>query len=709
MHQKIDFTRWTESGFRVFPVNGKHPHWASLPLIDNKRSWAPFTTRCPSSEELDKWDSSDEHTGVAVLTGEVSGIIALDWDCFNDYPDIVKYIPESPVIRVGKSPKWMRLYKYNPELPSTKIKLRVVNNIQDGIEVLTNGRYFVADGIHPETHKPYFYVSEHLLSVDKNKLPEFPLQNWLQIERLSRQYREGVSSVSSANGGRHDELLTYTGKLISAGVSKREAVKLIHQMDSTFNESYFSTHKNTAPDKMYDSVSKTHKKNLKAKLLKAIPTEVVTESKEHSVTVHVDDGSEPAPSSAAVAKFLSLGMDVSAQGKPIKNEANALKLVRNWTQVLHPDFIWYDEFHKTFFTKGLNNSGPLELWDNKKHLIELLIIIQEELKFHGLTKNVLEDAVFSYGRKRARNEVSDYITALQWDGVPRINTFLHTCFGADDTQYTRYASKNLLIGLLARAMNPGCKLDTMVVLEGKQGKMKSTGLKALAGDAWFTESFQDPTNKDFYVGLQGKLLVEISELESFNKADTTTIKRMLSCSTDRFRAPYGEIAMDWPRHNIFVGTTNDSGYLKDSTGNRRFWPVLTSKVDVDEIAFFRDMYFAEAYSRFKAGESWWQMPEIETLEIQESRMQEDSWQSTIEDYLSRNTHTTVKDVAVSSQLSFKLQDVNKAVENRIAACLRKAGWVPAKPYVNGKQIRAWIKNKDNQDIPTNLDVLKKPQ
>lgn len=694
MHQKIDFTRWTESGFRVFPVNGKHPHWASLPLIDNKPSWSPFQVRPPTEDEIKVWEKSNGYTGVAVLTGAVSGIVALDWDCFNEYPEIIKLIPESPVIRVGRSPKWMRFYKYNPLLPSAKPTLK--ENIEkklDGIELLTDGRYFVADGIHPDTHKPYFYVGDHLLDIDKDKLPEFPLSSWLQIERLSRNYKDSANVTDgNLSAGRHNELLTYTGKLISAGVSKREAVKLIHQMDSTFNESYFSTHKNTAPDKMYDSVSKTHKKNLKAKLLKAIPTEVVTESKEHSVTVHVDDGSEPAPSSAAVAKFLSLGMDVSAQGKPIKNEANALKLVRNWTQVLHPDFIWYDEFHKTFFTKGLNNSGPLELWDNKKHLIELLIIIQEELKFHGLTKNVLEDAVFSYGRKRARNEVSDYITALQWDGVPRINTFLHTCFGADDTQYTRYASKNLLIGLLARAMNPGCKLDTMVVLEGKQGKMKSTGLRTLVGDAWFTESFQDPTHKDFYVGLQGKLLVEISELESFNKADTTTIKRMLSCSTDRFRAPYGEIAMDWPRHNIFVGTTNDSGYLKDSTGNRRFWPVLTSKVDVDEIAFFRDMYFAEAYSRFKAGESWWQMPEIETLEQQESRVQDDSWQEAIEDYLVAHPATTIRDVAIYA-LDFNIQDINRVAENRITACLRRAGFDnrPQWDAIKNKTVRLWKK------------------
>jgi len=231
----------------------------------------------------------------------------------------------------------------------------------------------------------------------------------------------------------------------------------------------------------------------------------------------------------------------------------------------------------------------------------------------------------------------------------------------------------------------------------------------MVGERWFAETDQDPNNQDFYLDLQGKLLVEISELEAFNKAEATTIKRMLSCAVDRFRVPYGDTTQDFPRQNIFIGTTNDSGYLKDTTGNRRFWPIKTGEINLNAIEFYRDMYFAESYARFLKGESWYKMPKAETLAAQEDRLQEDSWQEAIEEYLSRCSHTTVKDVAVSSRLSFNLQDVNRAVENRIGACLRKAGWVPAKPYVNGKQIRAWVKSQDIEDIGGISDVFKKLQ
>jgi len=684
---KIDFTKWTEAGFRVFPLNGKHPHWPSLPLdSDNNPTWLPYTEREPSDDEITTWESTNGYTGVAVLTGKVSGIVALDWDCvLYDYPEIISLVPESPVIRVGKSPKWMRFYKYNPQLPSKKIKLKSTAEIKDGIELLTDGRYFVADGIHPDTKKPYFYVGEHLLNVSVDELPEFPLSTWQAIDRIAEKYRQPTDYVAS--GGRHDTLLTYTGRLIAAGVNEAEAIKSIQTLDDSFPESYFKTHRGTSPEKMYKSVLKTHRRNAKKKtLVEVLPAD----HPQHEVTVHVDDGQEPSIGSAAAAKLLALGVVLSQQGKPIKNEVNALKVVSNWNSELHPDFIWYDEFHRNYFTRGLDNQGKLEPWNSKTHLIELLMLIQDKLKFHGMTKDILKDAVLAYARKRSRNEVQDYIKSLEWDGTPRINKFLIDCFGAEDNQYTRYASKNLLIGLVARVFNQGCKLDTMVVLEGKQGKQKSTGLKTLVGDRWFAESYQDPENKDFYVCLQGKWLVEISELEAFNKADSTTIKRMLSCSTDRFRAPYGDIAMDWPRQNVFVGTTNDAGYLKDTTGNRRFWPISTGTVNVDEIDFFRDMFFAEAYTRFLKGESWWQMPELETLEQQEARVQEDSWQEAIEEYLLRNPVTTIKDIAVIA-LDIKLQDINRNTENRIAACLRRAGWdnKPFKDPFTKKTVRKW--------------------
>lgn len=682
---QIDFAKYIDAGYRIFPVKGKFPHFPSLPFDkDNKPTWLPFTERFPTDSEIESWEKKKGFTGVAILLGKDSGIIGLDYDCFNDYPDILRLIPESPVIRVGKSPKWMRIYKYNSKLPSQKIKLRKVGEVQDGIELLTDGRYFVAEGIHPDTQKPYFYVGEHILNVNKEMLPEFPLANWQKICAIAESYLDnGYKEINHANepAGRHDKLLQLCGKLLSANISDAEIVDALNKADDSFAESYFETHKNT-PEKMLASVKKTHKRNESKK-------NVATVVEEKQLNVVVDTEGIKPPNSKAIMQLIEMGVPINKHGNPVCNDYSINLILEKWNGISR-DFIWYDEFHRCFFTKGLIGDGPLEQWDNKTHLHNLLIRIQSGLGFTNLKKEITKDCVIAYALKNKKNEVKEYIHSLKWDGVKRIDNFLSKCFGADETEYISTASKNLWLGIVARAMNPGCKLDTMIVLEGQQGKYKSTALRKMVGDAWFGECHQSPDNKDFYMTLQGKLLIEIAELESFSKAENTSIKRMLSCQVDRFRAPYGEIAKDWPRQGLFVGTTNEKGYLKDSTGNRRFWPVQTRTINIEEIEKNRDQYFAESYARFCAGEDWYKMPEKETIDAQESRLQEDSWQETINQYLVGRGNTYLKEVALEA-LKFDLKDVNKAIENRIGSCLRRAGfeygfiWEP----ISRRNIRTW--------------------
>lgn len=261
----IDFGRWVEAGYHCFPTQGKHPHIPALPRDENKKAtWLPFKERFPTEEEITRWQKENNYTGVAVLLGKASGIIALDYDCFNNYPKILKYVVDSPIIRVGKSPKWMRIYKYNENLPSEKLLLKKVNSVQDGIELLTEGRYFVADGIHPGTGKPYFYTGEHLLDINKETLPEFPLENWLAIRREASKYDAGSTSAGSseAEGGRHNALVSLAGKLILMGGPETDMVRQLEEKDKTFSESYFKTHKDT-PEKMLKSLLKTDERNKK--------------------------------------------------------------------------------------------------------------------------------------------------------------------------------------------------------------------------------------------------------------------------------------------------------------------------------------------------------------------------------------------------------------------------------------------------------------
>lgn len=242
----------------------------SLPLgSDNTPTWLPFTQREPTLEEIYKWENQNDYTGVAVIAGEVSGIVALDWDCINkEYPEILEIIPESPIVRIGKRPKWMRIFKFNEEFKSlarSKVYLHYdeKTGVRDGIELLSNGRYFVADGEHPETKKPYLYLEEHLLDVDKEDLPEFSLSTWQKIIELSKKYDNKVNvqnKTEIGKGGRHNELLELCGALVAQKIPDRDIVYQLEVLDETFSESYFKTHKNT-PEKMLESVKKTHARN----------------------------------------------------------------------------------------------------------------------------------------------------------------------------------------------------------------------------------------------------------------------------------------------------------------------------------------------------------------------------------------------------------------------------------------------------------------
>ena len=170
--------------------------------------------------------------------------------------------------------------------------------------------------------------------------------------------------------------------------------------------------------------------------------------------------------------------------------------------------------------------------------------------------------------RNRRNCVRDWLESLKWDQVPRIEHFFENHFGADP----RAASANFWISLVARVCRPGCQVDNMVVLEGPQGIRKSSALRVIGGE-WFTEQHESATGKGFFEVLQGKLLVEVSEMDSFSRAEVTKVKQIITCTNDRFRESYGRHAKDHPRQCIFVGTTNRDDWNTDVTGARRFWPI----------------------------------------------------------------------------------------------------------------------------------------
>lgn len=265
-------------------------------------------------------------------------------------------------------------------------------------------------------------------------------------------------------------------------------------------------------------------------------------------------------------------------------------------------------------------------------------------KVYRITGNGKIDAALSlHSNSHAFNDVQDYIKGLigAWDGKPRLDTLFIDYLGAQDTAYNRAVTRKAFTAAVARAMVPGCKYDSMVILTGPQGIGKSTLLDRMSR-GWFNDSIRTFEGKEASELLQGVWLVEVSELDAFRRTDVSRIKQFLSLRADRFRAAYGRNVKELPRSCIFFGTTNNSDFLQDTTGNRRFWPVDTGEIppvksvwkDLDREI---DQVWAEALVRWQAGEPLYLTGELEqqARAKQEEHREASSREGIIREFLSR--------------------------------------------------------------------------
>lgn len=361
-------------------------------------------------------------------------------------------------------------------------------------------------------------------------------------------------------------------------------------------------------------------------------------------------------------------------GLPLANLNNAYKVLESDFRLR--DLVWFDEFLQRLMTTGFGPGLEVREWRDDDD-VRLTLFMQSALGLQKMGVQTVNQAVIALARQRPRNCVLEWLGALPaWDGVDRCGSFFVDVFGAVDTAYARAAAHNFWVAMIARAKRPGCKVDNVVVLEGMQGKKKSSALSLLVSDVWFAEAQEDITSKDFYVGMQGKWLIEISELDAFSRADVATIKRVVTSRVDRYRPPYGRAAVDHPRMSVFVATTNKDDWNKDETGARRFWPIrCAGDIRHDLIIEQRTQLFAEALARFNAGESWWEMPEEETLNEQEKRFQADPWFDRVSSMLGPSRQLSgVTTSELMDDLEIEVARQDRGAEMRVGSILRKLGW-----------------------------------
>lgn len=273
-----------------------------------------------------------------------------------------------------------------------------------------------------------------------------------------------------------------------------------------------------------------------------------------------------------------------------------------------------------------------------------------EDNYHIYAPRKCKDALYAtLSSEKRYHPIKNYLKSLNWDGTNRLDTILIDYLGAEDTPYVRAISRKTFVAAVARIFRPGIKFDTILVLCGEQGIGKSTLFKKM-GQAWYSDSMTiaDMKDKSAAEKLQGIWIMELSELAGIRKVEVETVKSFLSRMDDQYRAPYEIHVSTHPRSSIIVGTTNTTdGFLRDITGNRRFWPVNVSgkghkkpwDINEDEIK----QLWAEAITYYKQGEPLFLEKDIECLakENQRLAMESDPRQGLIDNYLTLSRKTEI--------------------------------------------------------------------
>jgi predicted P-loop ATPase len=313
-------------------------------------------------------------------------------------------------------------------------------------------------------------------------------------------------------------------------------------------------------------------------------------------------------------------------------------------------------------------------------------------------------AVEMVAKENSYNPPKDYLDGLNWDGEARLETLLPKIFGAEPIPFVVAALRCFLIGAVARVYEPGCKMDTMLVLEGPQGIRKSTAVRELFGEANFTDDMPEFGTKDASITAGSAWCIEIAELSAMvsRRKENEVIKAFITRRVDNFRPPYGRRNIKRPRHCVLAGTTNADDWMRDDTGGRRYWPIRCGEIDVELLKTNRDQIWAEARAMYLLGPddggAWWFTDPVlmeEARREQEARSVVDPWERLVLDHVATRRETTCEQILMEG-LSVNKGDLKTADQMRIANILKQAGWRKKRVWNKGN---VWFA-PDSQPLPT---------
>ena len=385
-------------------------------------------------------------------------------------------------------------------------------------------------------------------------------------------------------------------------------------------------------------------------------------------------------------------------GKPICNHSNVVTLLTK-----HPD--WENVFVTDAFDRvkkvlkplprdGLSSISfiPRQLVDNDYTAVCIWL---NDFGITSVQKSTVIDAVQAVCAQQTFNPLMDYFRGIQ-KLYPANDNLLDgwmcqflgvNVSSEDERKYITAVSRLMLIQAVARAKEPGCKADSVIVLEGEQGTGKSTALRVLFSDKHFGDQLPHMASKDASSYLKGKWGVELAELDFKRKTEVETIKAFISRISENYRPAFGREEIEIARTCVFIGTTNSDNYLSDETGNRRFLPVKTTSIDIETLGEHRDSLWAAAAHAYDKGEQYWLMPEVVDIARDQAkqRLEQDAWVERIEQNMVTVTEASIRDAFQKCFPDLAEQNISTSDMRRMSKCLSLAGWLRSGKFNSGSR------------------------
>ena len=480
-----------------------------------------------------------------------SQLVAVDVD-HEDFVRLAHALVSSPCGRIGA--KGIALFARVTN-ETTKFDLKLANGGKAGELLGVGSLCVVPPTVHPHTGKPYRWTDKPLLEI-----------SWQELPLVEPKFIKAVFTSKHLS-----ELMT--------GSETHDATLMLVAQLAKISDDY---------DYIKRVVTACFPENYAGDSLKELPGIIRDTAKKFET------------SQWTKAKTVAAGFpDVTKNGRPRSSLPNT-KIALTKMEL--------ECRHDLFKLRYLINGEAIESFVGEVSDPALLRVrerIYECFGFDPSTQTV-HTAVQTLANHHRFHPVRDYLDGLKWDGVPRVDNWLIRYAGADDSEYVRAVGALVLVAAVRRVREPGCKFDEILVLENpEQGNNKSSALQVLAvRREWFSDNLPlGLSAKETIEALSGHWIVEASELHGMRKSDIDKVKAFASRDTDRARLAYDRAPTAAPRQCVIIGTTNNEKYLRDLSGNRRFWPVHIVRFDLEALLRDRDQLWAETAAREASGAS----------------------------------------------------------------------------------------------------------